>query len=86
MNRDNLKSQWLQLKTRVREHWVKLTDDDLAQIQGDAEVLLGRLQERYGRTLEAVAKELDDWLVLQEAERAVAKAEDARADEAKASA
>lgn len=48
MNKDTLKGQWKQLKGQVRKQWGKLTDDDLDQIHGDAEILAGKIQERYG--------------------------------------
>jgi len=62
MNQDVLKGKWNQLKGNVRKQWGKLTDDDVDQIQGDSEILLGRLQERYGRTKEDAQREIDDWL------------------------
>ena len=48
MNRDVLKGKWHQLKGEVKAQWGKLTDDDLDRVEGDAEKLIGRLQERYG--------------------------------------
>ena len=62
MNQDVLKGKWNQLKGNVRKQWGKLTDDDVDQIKGDSEILLGRLQERYGRTKEDAQREIDDWL------------------------
>lgn len=62
MNTDTLKGQWQQLKGNARKQWGKLTDDDLDVIQGDAEVLAGKLQERYGRSKEEVRTEVDRWL------------------------
>lgn len=47
----------------MRREWGKLTNGDIAAIQGDREVLLGRLQERYGHTREEVEHEFDDWFV-----------------------
>jgi uncharacterized protein YjbJ (UPF0337 family) len=41
MNTETLKGQWKQLKGRVRKQWGKLTDDDLDQIHGNAEILAG---------------------------------------------
>jgi uncharacterized protein YjbJ (UPF0337 family) len=61
MNQDTLKGEWLQLKGLVRKEWGKLTNDDMAAIKGDREVLLGRLQERYGHTREEVEREFDAW-------------------------
>ena len=48
MNDDILKGKWNQMKGEVRRTWGDLTDDDVARANGDAEVLVGRIQERYG--------------------------------------
>jgi len=63
VNQEPLKGEWMRLRGRVRREWGKLTNDDIAAIQGDREVLLGRLQERYGHTREEVEHEFDDWFV-----------------------
>jgi len=63
MNRDTLKGQWTQLKGQVRKQWGKLTDDEVDQIQGDAEILMGKLQERYGYSREQAQREIDRWQV-----------------------
>jgi uncharacterized protein YjbJ (UPF0337 family) len=62
MNTDVLKGKWTQLKGNVRKQWGKLTDDDVDQIQGDSEILMGRIQERYGRTRDEAQREVDRWL------------------------
>jgi uncharacterized protein YjbJ (UPF0337 family) len=62
MNEDILKGQWSQLKGRVRQEWGRFTNDDVARIDGDREVLLGRLQELYGRTREEAEEELEQFL------------------------
>jgi uncharacterized protein YjbJ (UPF0337 family) len=62
MNRDTLKGQWMQLKGKVRQQWGQLTDDEIDQVQGNAEMLIGRIQERYGRSREDAERELDRWL------------------------
>ena len=62
MNTDTFKGQWNQLKGRVRRQWGKLPDDDVDQIQGNAEILLGKLQERYGRSKDEAQKDLDRFL------------------------
>jgi uncharacterized protein YjbJ (UPF0337 family) len=61
MNRDTLKGQWTQLKGQVRKQWGKLTDDEIDQIQGDAEILMGKLQQRYGYTREQAEREMERW-------------------------
>jgi uncharacterized protein YjbJ (UPF0337 family) len=62
MNEDILKGQWSQLKGRVRQEWGRFTNDDVARIDGDREVLLGRLQELYGRTREEAEEEVEQFL------------------------
>ena len=62
MNEDILKGQWSQLKGRVRQEWGRFTNDDVARINGDREVLLGRLQELYGRTREEAEEEVEQFL------------------------
>jgi uncharacterized protein YjbJ (UPF0337 family) len=62
MNRDTLKGQWMQVKGKVREKWGKLTDDDVAMVQGNAEQLIGKLQERYGYARDEAEREMDRWL------------------------
>lgn len=62
MNEDILKGKWTQLKGTVREQWGKLTNDDLDQIQGQSEQLVGRIQERYGIARDEARRQVDAWL------------------------
>jgi uncharacterized protein YjbJ (UPF0337 family) len=62
MNTDTFKGKWMQMKGQLRKQWGKLTDDDLDQIQGDTEILTGKLQERYGRSKDEARKEIDRFL------------------------
>ena len=62
MNEDTFKGQWMQLKGKVREQWGKLTDDDLDQIQGRSEQLIGKLQNRYGIARDEAQRQFDAWM------------------------
>jgi uncharacterized protein YjbJ (UPF0337 family) len=62
MNTDVLKGQWKQLEGKVRQKWGKLTDDDVSRIKGDRDVLIGRIQERYGLARQDVMNEIDAWV------------------------
>ena len=62
MNKDTLKGKWMQMKGDLRSKWGKLTDDDLAQIQGDTEKFIGKLQERYGYGREQAEKEVNEFM------------------------
>ena len=62
MNWDQVEGQWKQLTGSARSQWGKLTDDDLAEVQGDRERLEGKIQERYGDSKEDVRRAVDEWL------------------------
>jgi uncharacterized protein YjbJ (UPF0337 family) len=62
MNRLAIKGQWTQLEGHAREKWGKLTDDDLDRIAGRRQVLVGKIQERYGRDLVSAEREVSEWL------------------------
>jgi uncharacterized protein YjbJ (UPF0337 family) len=61
MNSDQMQGKWKQLKGSVKEHWGKLTDDDIDIIDGQHDQLVGKIQERYGIAREAAQKQVDDW-------------------------
>jgi len=58
---NKIEGNWIELKGKVKEQWGKLTDDDLAQIQGQREQLVGRIQALYGISVEEANKEVTDW-------------------------
>ena len=62
MNKDIIEGKWEQLKSKAKEKWGELTNDDWDVIAGKRDQLAGRIQERYGRTKEEAEKEVDEWL------------------------
>jgi uncharacterized protein YjbJ (UPF0337 family) len=62
MNADILKGKWKEIKGGLKETWGNLTDDDVTQIEGQEEKLLGSLQKRYGYTKEQALKEYDTFM------------------------
>lgn len=48
MNWDIVKGKWKEMKGEVRKQWGKLTDDDLEEVAGQKDKLVGKLQQRYG--------------------------------------
>jgi len=62
MNPQILKGKWNQLRGEIRTRWGKLTDDDMTQIEGNAEKMIGKLQERYGYKREQAEKEINEFL------------------------
>jgi len=62
MNQDILQGRWEQLKGKARIKWGKLTSDDIDQIKGQRQNLVGKLRERYGLATERAEQDVDDWL------------------------
>jgi uncharacterized protein YjbJ (UPF0337 family) len=48
MNWTQIEGQWNELTGQVKSQWAKLTDDDLTNVAGKKDQLLGKLQQRYG--------------------------------------
>ena len=49
----------LQIKGRLKQKYAELTDDDLKFAEGKEEELLGRLQQRLGKSPEEIHKEIE---------------------------
>ena len=62
MDWDRIQGNWKQFVGRVKEHWGKLTDDDLAAINGRRDRLEGRIQERYGYAKDKTREGVEEWL------------------------
>lgn len=63
MNWDIIKGNWTQFKGKVKEQWGKLTDDDLARMDGNRDQLVGVLQEKYGIAKDEAERQIKDWEV-----------------------
>jgi uncharacterized protein YjbJ (UPF0337 family) len=60
---EKFKGSWQQTKGAVKEQWGKLTDDDLMQVQGRREVLVGKIQTRYGISHDQAEAQVAGWEV-----------------------
>jgi uncharacterized protein YjbJ (UPF0337 family) len=58
MDRLELKGKWNEWKGKIKQAYSSLTDDDLRYEEGKDEELLGRLQQKTGKTRE----EIVSWL------------------------
>ncbi len=59
---DILLDRWLEIRGKVRKHWSKLTDDDLARLSGKTDELVTVLQQRYGYGKAQAKIEIENWL------------------------
>ena len=71
MNKDIYEGKWKEMHGQIKEWWGKLTDDDLEQAGGNAEQIVGLLQQKYGYTRERAEDEFNSRL--NEAKEAVEK-------------
>ncbi|MEZ4669218.1 MAG: CsbD family protein [Anaerolineae bacterium] len=62
MNWSQVEGKWHQFKGSLQQKWGQLTDDDLDEIRGQQEILMGKIQERYGKTKEEARREVEDWV------------------------
>ena len=61
MNWDQIKGKWKQFQGHAKQQWGKLTDDDLTRAEGDRDILIGRIQERYGIAREEAQRQVSEW-------------------------
>jgi uncharacterized protein YjbJ (UPF0337 family) len=54
---DHLKGAWMRFKGDLKQRWGKIIGDELQQIEGGYEKVIGMLQERYGDTCIRLVRE-----------------------------
>ena len=59
MTKLELKGSWNEIKGKLKQKYAQLTDDDLTFAEGKDDELLGRLQQRLGKTKEEIRRELE---------------------------
>ena len=57
-----LKSQWKQMRGKVKEKWGELTEDDLDKVDGQFDQLVGVIMEKYELTRAKAEAEINDFL------------------------
>jgi uncharacterized protein YjbJ (UPF0337 family) len=61
MNTSTITGNWKEFKGKLKEQWGKLTDNDLAVIEGRTERLAGLLEKRYGWSKEEAEKNAENF-------------------------
>ncbi len=59
-NQQILEGDWNEIKGKLRQRWGQLTDDDLPQIRGDVEQIIGAIQRKTGEAREAIEQYLQE--------------------------
>ena len=62
MNEDTFKGKWKELKGSVKEKWGDLTDDEITEVEGRTEKLVGILQAKYGYSKDKAQDEYNKFM------------------------
>ena len=60
MNTRELKGNWEELKGKLKQKYADLTDDDLLYEEGQRDEMMGKLQQKLGKTQEEIADTIND--------------------------
>ena len=60
MNRQQIKGNWNEIKGKLKQKFADLTDDDLVYAEGREDELLGRLQQRLGKSEEEIRRAVEE--------------------------
>lgn len=59
MTKLQIKGSWNEAKGKLKQKYADLTDDDLTYAEGKEDELLGRLQQKLGRSKEELRDEIE---------------------------
>jgi uncharacterized protein YjbJ (UPF0337 family) len=62
MNWDTIKGNWKQMTGKVKEEWGELTNDEIAEAEGDRDQLVGKIQAKYGIAKEEAEQQVDSFV------------------------
>lgn len=58
MNTQQLVGNWNQVKGKVKQKWGQLTDDELSEVEGNIDGLIGLVQQKTGQGREEIEQDL----------------------------
>ncbi len=62
MKWDQIEGTFRQVRGAIRERWGKVINNEGKQIAGKKDILIGKLQERYGVKKRDAEKQLEKWM------------------------
>ena len=78
MNWSTMQGNWNETKGKVKTKWGRLTDDDLMQVEGNKDRLVGVIQQKYGIARDKAEQQLEEFM--SGSEGLIAKAKEGVAD------
>ena len=61
MNAEQFQGKWMQFKGELMQRWGRFTDNDLLEVEGSYEKLIGKVYERYGDQRDDVIHWVGEW-------------------------
>jgi len=58
---NDIRGNWNEFKGEAKERWGELTDDELLQVEGKRDQLVGMIQKKYDLDLEEAEAQVDVW-------------------------
>ena len=62
MDWEQVEANWDLLQGKAREYWGRLTDEDMAGIQGNRDRLISCVERRYKMTTDQAQRHVDGWM------------------------
>ena len=62
MNWDQIQGKWKEMSGNVKAKWADMTDDEIAEIDGNRQALEGKIQAKHGKTKEEAKREVDEFM------------------------
>ena len=60
MNKLQIKGSWNEVKGKLKQKFADLTDDDLTFAEGKEDEMVGRLQQRLGKSEEEIRRAIEE--------------------------
>jgi uncharacterized protein YjbJ (UPF0337 family) len=51
---------WNSIKGKIKEHWGQITDDELAEVEGQYDQLVGLIQQKTGEARQQIKRAIDE--------------------------
>lgn len=61
MNKNTLHGDWNILKGKIKQKWGKLTDNEIDEVSGNMDELVGKLEKSYGFAKDEAKTEYDQF-------------------------
>lgn len=61
MSWNHIESNWKSLKNTIQQNWTQLTDEDVQKINGNRDLLISTIQEKYASSRSDAQTEVENW-------------------------